>query len=337
MRTVAVRGRWIWRLSGVATVAALGIPLGGLIVTAGQGGEPMTVSAVPTRTITIARPITSVSVESYGAAVYITGGPVRHAQVTEAITYGPQDAGPPAVTAAVSHGHLTLAAPDCAQSNCTVGFTVTVPSGVAVTAESDGGPVTVAGVAAANVDSGGGLVHATGISGQLTVSSENGPVMVSGTGAANLDSGGGPVGATDVRGPLTVNTEGGALTLDGLSGPLDADTGGAPLLARNVAAVTATVTTENGNVDMAFVTGPEMVSVDTGGGNARLTFAAAPKSVTVSTVGGLALLTVPGGPYALSADNGGGGGPEIIAIPTDPAAPRSITVTTSGGPLRIVK
>jgi len=334
MRTVTARGRWIWRVTGVATVAALGIPLGALIVNAGEpSGGPQTVSAMPTRTITFAQPVTSLSVESYGALVYITGGPVRSTTVTEAVTFSPQDAGPPSVTASVRHGHLTLDAPDCSQSDCTVGFTVTVPSDVAVTAESDGGPISVSGVAAANLDSGGGLVHATGISGQLTVSSEGDPVIVSGVGAANLDSGGAAVGATDVRGPLTVNTEGGPLTLDGLSGPLDADTGGADLLARNVAAVTATVSTENGNVDMAFTTAPEMVSVDTGGGNARLVFAAAPRAVTVSTEGGNALLAVPGGPYALNADTAGG--PELVGVATDPTAPRSITVTTNGGPLQI--
>lgn len=335
MRTVAVRGRWIWRVSGLITLAVLGIPLGSLIVSAGQdtGGPAYAVSAVPTRTITIAQPVTSLSVQSYGAAIDVTAGGVQHVQVTEAVTFGPKDPGPPAVTARVSHGHLTLAAPDCGQSDCNVGFTVTVPSDVAVTAESDTGPITVSGVAAANLDSGGGLVRATDISRQLTVNSENGPIMVSGVAAATLDSGGGPVGATGVRGPLNVSTEGGTLTLDGLSGPVNADTGGAPLLARDVAAVTATVNTENGNVDMAFSTAPQRVSVDTGGGNARLAFAAAPQSVTVSTAGGMALLAVPGGPYAVFADSGGG--PQFVRVATNPAAHRSITVTTSGGPLQV--
>lgn len=337
MRAVAVRGRWVWRLSGIATIAGLGIPLGHLITSAGQGGGgQVNMMAVPSQMITIAQPVTSLSVESYGAPINIAAGPVRHVEVTESITYGPADGGPPDVISSVSGGHLTLASPDCGQTNCSIGFTITVPGDVAVAVESDGGNVDVAGVAAANIDSGGGPVRATGVTGQLTIGTENGSIMVSGIAGANLDSGGGPVFASNVSGPLTVNTEGGNLNLNGLSGPLDADTGGAPLLASNVAAVTATVSSQNGNVNMAFTKAPQMVSVDTGGGEARLWFSAPPKSVTVSTEGGNAFLTVPGGPYAMNADNGGpGGGPEFIGVPTDPAAPRSITVTTGGGSVRI--
>lgn len=328
------RGRWVWSLSGLATIALLAIPGTHLITTAGAPvSGTMQQSAVPTRTLIVTQPVTSLNVESYGAPIVVTGGPVRHVQVTEAITFTPQDAGPPAVTDSVSHGRLTLNAPECDQTDCSVGFTVTVPRDVAVTAQSDNGPLTVSGVAAANLDSGGGPAHVSDIAGQLTASTENGELIVSHIGAANLDSGGGPVQATDVRGPLTVNTENGSLTVAGLAGPLDADTGGGELVARDVAAVTATVSTENGDANISFTTAPELVSVDTGGGNARIQFAAAPQSVSVSTENGNALLIVPGGPYALTAQTLGG--PLSVAVPTDPTASRSIIVNTGGGELRI--
>ena len=339
MRPVAeprprVRGRWIWGLSGLVTIVALGIPGARLITTAGSAvGGPPPMSAVLTRTFTVPQRVTSLNVESYGALIYITGGPVHSVQVTEAIQFSPQDAGAPAVTELVSHGHLTLAAPSCANSDCSVGFTVTVPEDVAVTAQSDGGPVTISGVAAATVDSAGGLVRATSIRGPLTINSEDGPVRISGVAGANVDSGGGPVGATGVHGPLTVTTEDGPLTLDGLTGPLDADTGGGPLLARNVAAVTATVNTSAGDVQIEFTTAPEAVSINTSGGNARIGFTAAPQTVSVSTEGGDALLTVPGGPYALTTDSSGG--PELVGIATNPAARRSIAIASGGGSLRI--
>jgi hypothetical protein len=234
MRPVAAprrpnRGRWVWRASGLVTAAALAIPGTWLIGHAGVpagGPGPQAVSAVPTRQFTIAQPVTTLHVESYGAPIWITGGSVHRVQVSELISFAPQDAGPPDVRATVSRGHLTLDAPTCADSSCSVGFAVTVPADVAVTALSDGGPVTVSGVATANVDSGNGLVHATSITGPLTINSGGGPVNVSGIAGASIDSGGALVSATGVHGPLAVTTENGPLTVDGLVGPLNADTGG---------------------------------------------------------------------------------------------------------------
>ena len=114
-----------------------------------------------------------------------------------------------------------------------------------------------------------------------TVSSGGGPLTVSGTAAAN------------VGGPLVVR---------GVSGPLHAETDGGTLLAQDITAATATITT--------------------GGGDATVIFSAAPKKVTLSTDGGPAILAVPGGPYAVTANSDGG--PESVAIATDPTArPRS--------------
>jgi hypothetical protein len=332
-----VRGRWIWGLSGVVTLTALAIPFGWLVGRAGiPSGGPQPTSALPTRTFTVRQPVTSLDLDSWGAPIVVTGGPVRDVQVTEAITFSPPSAGPPAVTQSVSHGLLTLGAPACEQSDCSVGFKVTVPSGVAVTASSQDGPITVSGVAAANLDSGGGPVYVSDISRQLTVSSEDGSLFADGVANANLDSGGGNVRVTDVRGPLTVDTEDGTLVLDGLTGPLDADTGGGNLLARGVSAVTATVSTEDGAVSMFFTTAPQMVSVDSGGGNARISFTSAPQSVTLNTEDGLALVTVPSGQYAVTADSDGGPPPVVApGIVANPTAHRSITVTSGGAPLQI--
>jgi hypothetical protein len=112
---------------------------------------------------------------------------------------------------------------------------------------------------------------------------------------------------------VTVSTGGGPLALRGVAGPLHADTGGGTLLAQDITAATATITT--------------------GGGPATVAFSAAPKSVKLSTDGGPAVLAVPGGPYAVTADSGDG--PESLAIATDPAARPTLTVSSGGGPLRI--
>jgi len=294
-------GRWLWGLSGVVTIVALGIPgvrlvTGPLTPLAGPSVQPTT--AVPSRPITITQPVTSVRVESYGAQIRIAAGPGPGVRAVTTIMYAPPDSGPPVVTAKVSRGVLTLAAPACRDSDCSVGFTVTVPASASVTAESDGGPIIVSGLA-----------------------------------GANLDSGGGPVRATGIHGPLTASTEGGSLTARGVAGPLHADTGGGQLVARGVAAATATVITEGGDADVQYTSVQDAVTVSTGGGGAQIRFTAPPRSVTVSTDGGPAFLTVPGGPYAVAADSGGG--PQFVGIATDPAAARSLAVTSGGGPLEI--
>jgi hypothetical protein len=313
MRQVTVPGRLLWGISGVITVVALGVPGAHLILNAGMPTAGGDLSAVPTRTITITQPVTSLNVQSYGASIQVMTGTGPDVTVAEAISY-PQGDGSPAVTAQVTGGQLTLAAPACADSPCSVGFTVTLPTHVPVTAASSGGDIIISGAAGASLDSGGGAVRATDVTGSLGITSEGGPVFVDSAAGANVDSGGGVVQAARIYGQLTVSTEGGPLTISGLTGALHADTGGGTLNAEGISAPATAVTTE--------------------GGDARLGFATAPDSVQVDTGGGAADLTVPGGPYALTADDAGGG-PELISIATNPAATRSITVSTNGGPLRI--
>jgi putative adhesin len=305
-------GRWIWGVSGLVTVVALAVPGAHLILNAGTPSVQENIAAIPTRAITITQPVTSLNVQSYGAPIQITTGSGSDVTVAEAISSSGDTS--PAVTAQVTGGQLTLAAPACAQSNCSVGFTVTLPTGVPVTAASSGGDIIISGAAGASLDSGSGAVRATDITGSLGITSEGGPVLLDSVAGANVDSGGGVVQAARIYGQLTVSTEGGPVTVNGLTGALHADTGGGNLIAEGVSASTATVTTE--------------------GGDAQLGFAAAPDSVQVDTGGGAADLSVPGGPYALTADDGGGG-PELISIATNPAATRSIIVSTDGGPLRI--
>jgi hypothetical protein len=370
----STRGRWIWTLTGLVTVGLLAWPVVGLISRAGNGGQGEFATATPTvtRMVSVTQPVSSLSVDSYGAPIRITAGPVHRVTVTEAISYpGPGPA--PTVTAAVSDRRLTLDAPACATTGCSVGFTVTVPPGVAVAAESDDGGITVAGVAGANLDSGGGPVQASHVDGPLSVSSEDGGITVTDVSAPNgtnldsgggpvqashidgpltvssedggitvfdvtapavsLDSGGGPVQVGRVDGPLTVTSEDGGVTVNGLTGDLDADTGGGPV-AGDVSSGRASVLTEDGSVAVTFASAPAHVYVDTGGGPAQLTFDQPPTAVMVSTEDGSASVSVPGGPYSVTADSGGGS--QTVDIPTAPTAHRTLSVSTEGGPLEIV-
>jgi hypothetical protein len=213
-RPQAARGRWIWLLSGTLTIAAIGAFGGWAIVRASHpSGGPIPMSAVPMRIVTVTQPVTALNVQSYGAPIKVTtapGGPVR---IAESILYDFGPGGRPAVTDTDSHGLLTLAAPACATSDCSVGFSVTVPSGVTVTAAASGGAVTVVGTGAAHIDSGGGPVYAAAIGGPLTVNAEGGGVTINSAAGADLDSGGGPVTASGITGRLTVHAEGGGVTV----------------------------------------------------------------------------------------------------------------------------
>ena len=126
MRAVATRGRWIWGLSGLVTTAAL-VVSGTLLITSAGQAEHAQPQPTATRTVTVPQPVTSLTVQSYGDPVQVTAGPVRRVQVTETLMYDPQAGGPPAVAQSMSGGRLSLADPACANSDCSVSFSVTVP------------------------------------------------------------------------------------------------------------------------------------------------------------------------------------------------------------------
>jgi hypothetical protein len=303
-RPAAPRGRWIWRVSGVATVAALTAASAGIISHqdgSAQYADPM---RVMTKSLTVPQPVTGLRVLTSGMPVQVTTGPGTRVRVTELIQYDPQGGdlpffpkgsvirydpkagaiqadpngdGLPAL-ATVSGKLLTLDGTPCDAYACAVSFAVTVPRGTSATLSTAGGDVIVSGTTGTRVDSGGGNVYAAGL-----------------------------------RGPLSVSTGSGSLMVNGLDGPLSVDASGGSVDANALATPTATVIT--------------------GGGDAWLGFTVAPGAVMTSTDGGGALIAVPAGPYALTADSGGG--PQAIAVATDPAARRAISVASGGGPLQV--
>ena len=260
-------GRWVWALSGLVTAVTL-IAVGASLLRVGLSDpfhiRDQSAQTSVTRTLTIAQPVTSLAVQSYGAPVRITTGPVRRVQVAETIGYDPHLGGPPPVTQSVSGGRLLLTDPACAdQVDCTVSYALTVPPGLSVTAVTNGGPL-----------------------------------FVSGTAGANLDSGGGNVQATQISGPLVVTTGGGSLVVTGLDGPLRADTDGGPFVALGVEAPTVTVSTYGGAARIAFAAAPGSASVTTSGGPAVLTVPGGPYALTADTAGGPESVAIPTSPAA---------------------------------------
>ena len=370
----STRGRWIWTVMGLVTVAALGLPVALLITRGANNGNGQAVAATPSRTVTVAGAVTSLSVASYGSPIQVTTGPARHVTVTESIVYARGSNPLPVVTDQVSDGRLTLAAPACVTSDCSVGFAVTVPSSVSVTADSDGGAITVTNATGANLDSGGGPINATGIDGPLTASADGGSISVSHVTSAtgtSLDSGGGPVNARQINGPLTASADGGSVTVSGVVSPTgtNLDSGGGPINATGIdspLSATAgggsiTVNGLSGDLQADTGGGPfaglalrtEKASVVSEGGSVGLTFSAAPAYVLAGTGGGPATLTFGAAPTAVTVTTDGGsanlnvpggpysvtadseGGTQSVGIATAPAASRSLSVSTGGGPLDI--
>jgi hypothetical protein len=273
-RPQAARGRWIWVLSGTLTIATIGAFGSFAIIRAENppvGPQPDT--AIPTRTITVTAPVTALSVQSYGAPIRVTTVPRGPVRVAESILYADDGSGPPAVTATDSRGLLTLAAPTCANSDCSVGFTVTVPSGVTVTAAAGGGGVTVVGTGTTSIDSGGGPVYAASVTGQLTVNAEGGGVTVNNAAGADLDSGGGPVTATGITGKLTVHADGGGVTVSHAP-TASIDSGGGPVYAASIGGQ-LTVAAEGGGVT---VFGAGATDIDSGGGPVTATTISGPSA-----------------------------------------------------------
>jgi len=270
------RGRWIWAVSGVIMIGLMIAPVVVLL------GRPRAVQALPmsvtTRAFTISQSIKSLSIQSYGGNVRVTGGG-HGVEVTEQIGYDPQQQSAPPVIDSVSHGQLSVAVPSCAITACT--DWITVPSGVFVTIVSEGGNVAVSGVA-----------------------------------GANLDSGGGSVAATSISGPLTATSAGGQQALLDIDGPLKAESGGSRVVAEGVTGSSATIITDGGELAASGLS-VQSAFISTAGSGARVTFATAPASADITTDGGRASVLVPGGPYAVTADSEGGNEVVTIPISAD--------------------
>jgi hypothetical protein len=277
MRAVTAQGRpayrWAWGVSGLVAAAALAIPGTYLITMAGVPGQFARPTVVTVRTVTVAQPVTSLTVADFGGQVRVTAGPVSRVQITERLSYD-QGTDPPAVDQSVAGGRLTLRDPACGNSDCDVDFTVTVPSSVSVTVSTQGGPAFVLGVARATVDSAGG-----------------------------------PVGIADISGPLTVSTGGGPLTINRVAGPLRADTEGGMLFAQGITASMASVDTGGGPAQVAFSAAPTTVTVGTEGGPATVRVPGGPYALTAESDGGpeiIQIATDPAARRSLRITSGGG-------------------------------
>lgn len=320
-RPIPPRGRWIWHLSGVATIlVGTALVVFALARADNPYGGGFAQTVLPTSTVVVNGEVSSLTVSSYGSPIQVTQGPVSQVTVEETVSFNrPGPVGPPMVRARADHGNLTLAAPACEHGGCAVGFTVIVPANfppVTVSATSDGGPVSVSGVAAADIDSSSGTVSASDVQGLLTVTSEGGDITASGAGSANLDSGSGNVSASGIPGDLTITSEGGGIDAHD-TGSATLISGSGPVTARAVAG-TLDVTSAGGTINIAGARG---VTLDSGSGDVVAQSVDGPLNATTSG-GKLQVIGLTG---TLTADTGSG---DVNASGVASATAR---VTTDGG------
>ena len=197
--------RWVLAVGVVLSVLAIAWGVLSLVNVLGRTSED--------RTTTLPATGGQLVVASSGGGIRIAVGDVSDIRVVTHLEYGlsrptlRQESGPDGV-------HLDAS---CRWFNsfCSVDYDITVPSGLAVKAESSGGSITIRGVSG-NIDtrSSGGSITVSDASGDVRARSSGGSVTVnSATGTVDLDSSGGSVEGTELRGDARAESSGGSVRL----------------------------------------------------------------------------------------------------------------------------
>jgi hypothetical protein len=181
--------------------------------------------------------------------------------------------------------------------DCELDASVTVPAGMPVSANTEGGNATV-----------------TGIAGQVT-----------------LSSGGGNIAADRTSGPLTLDTSGGNIKATDVTSPtLTATTGGGDIDAAGVSSATISARTSGGNINATGVSSTT-VTASSGGGNIEVVFTSVPRDVQVNTSGGNITLVLPHGDTEYNVNAHATGGSVTDGLTQNKLAKNVITATSGGG------
>jgi hypothetical protein len=127
--------------------------------------------------------------------------------------------------------------------------------------------------------------------------------------SVTVSSGGGTVTVPrELTGRVTLTTSGSNLTVNGLAGTADLDSGSGAISASGISATD--------------------VTANSSGGNVTLTFTKTPRDVQVNSASGAVSIVLPHGSYNFRMSAAGG---DVRAPASDPAVPNVITVSSGGG------
>lgn len=197
--------RWVLGVGVVLSVVVIAWGALQLITILGRTSED--------RTATLPATGGQLVVSSSGGGIRIAVGEVSDIRVVAHVEYGlarpglRQDSGPDGVYLDASCRWF--------DNLCSVDYDITVPTGLAVRAESSGGSITVRGVSG-DIDarSSGGSITVADASGAVRARSSGGSVTVaSATGDVDLDTSGGSVTGTGLRGDARAESSGGSVRL----------------------------------------------------------------------------------------------------------------------------
>jgi hypothetical protein len=169
--------------------------------------------------------------------------------------------------------------------NCTVSYTIGVPTEVNVTGHLDTGPIELSDVGTVTVDTSDGGIGVRNASGNVTLQTRTGPirlVRIAGAVTARSQDGGitvqtsakavsvhtgtGPVELSDVAGTVAARSIDGGISMDGIAGQVTAETDTGPINGTDLSGTRTVAQTSDGpitlrlrtvqDVDARTITGP---------------------------------------------------------------------------------
>jgi hypothetical protein len=242
--------------AAVLIIAALAVALPHLTAGSGPGqqapppaggwlsgppaGPPAGSTLTSTRHWTVpAASFTSIAVSTNVGPVTVAGDGGSSAAVTATPAY---QGTAPVITSQIAGGALAIRATCPDEPHCQVALTLHVPSDVPVKALSEVGGVQLTGLSGhLGADTSQGTIRLIDLRGQIDANAQQGDIYLSGG-----------------TGSLTATTDQGNITLAGFSGPVTARSSEGNIAA-HLSSPRATLTTQQGTVDVVFWTVPGQV------------------------------------------------------------------------------
>ncbi|MFL6128441.1 MAG: hypothetical protein ACJ73E_05190 [Mycobacteriales bacterium] len=171
---------------------------------------------------------------SSGGGIRVAVGDVTDIRVVSHLVYGlsaprlRQDAGPGGVRLAASCPWYS--------SLCSVTYEITLPTGMAVRAESSGGSISVRGV----------------------------------TGAVDTSSSGGPITVSETTSSIRAHSSGGSVTVTASTGAVDLDSSGGGIVGTGLRGDRARAESSGGSVRLVFDAPPRLVEASSSGGGVEV-------------------------------------------------------------------
>lgn len=218
--------RWVLAVGVVLSVVAIAWGALQLVSLLGRTSED--------RTATLPATGGRLVVSSSGGGIRVVAGDVTDIRVVSHLEYGlsaprlRQDAGPDGV-------RLDASCP-WYSNLCSVDYEITVPAGMAVSADSSGGSISVRGV----------------------------------TGVVDTSSSGGSITVSDATGSVRAHSSGGSVTVNSSTGAVDMDSSGGSIVGTGLRGGQARAESSGGSVRLIFDVPPDLVEASSSGGDVEV-------------------------------------------------------------------